>query len=60
MIKRGQTLDVRLRSASIVVRTKARALSDGFLGGHLKAMTAGGREISGEVSGPGQMVINLR
>jgi len=60
MIKRGQTLDVRVRSAAIVVRTKARALSDGFLGGPVKATTAGGREISGEVSGPGQMVINLR
>jgi len=60
MVKRGQLLDVRVRSASIVVRTKATAVSDGFMGGTVKAKTAGGREISGEVSGPGQMVINLR
>ncbi len=60
LVRRGQTLDVRVKSAAIVVRTKATALSDGFLGRPVKAVTAGGREISGEVSGPGQLVINLR
>jgi len=60
MIKRGQLIDVRVKSGVIMVRSRATATSDGFLGGVIKARAAGGREISGEVSGPGEMVINLR
>jgi len=60
MVKRGQLLDVRLRSGIILVRAKATAISDGFLGGTVRARTTGGRQIQGLVSGPGQMVVNLR
>jgi len=60
MVKRGQSLDVRVEGASIMVRARATAISDGFLGSPIKARTSGGREISGLVSGPGQMVVNFR
>lgn len=60
MVKRGQLLDVRVEGGVIMVRSRATAMSDGFMGSIIKAKAAGGREISGFVSGPGQMVVNLR
>jgi len=60
MVKRGQTLEVRVQGVNIIVRSRATAKNDGFFGSPVKAMTSGGREISGLVSGPGRMVVNLR
>jgi len=60
LVKRGQLLDVRVESGLIMVRSRATAMSDGFMGSPIKARASGGREISGLVTGPGQMVVNLR
>ncbi|MFQ5480464.1 MAG: flagellar basal body P-ring formation chaperone FlgA [Thermodesulfobacteriota bacterium] len=59
LVKRGQLINVQGNGGLIVVRSKATAITDGFMGTIIKARTPGGREISGTVSGRGQMVVDL-
>ncbi len=59
LVRRGQGLDVRGAGGPIIIRSRATAITGGVLGSRIKARTAGGREIFGQVSGRGQIVVEL-
>jgi len=60
MVRKGQRVLVLATVGPIMVRSRAIALSDGLLDGEVKARTTGGRVISGEVTGPGEITVELR
>ncbi len=60
MVKKGQNLVVMARVGQILVRARATALGDARLDSVVKARTPGGRIISGLVTGPGHIAVEMR
>lgn len=59
IIKKGERVTVWLESKSIKVKTAAIASEDGGRGGVVAARALSGREISGVVTGPGQLLVEF-
>jgi flagella basal body P-ring formation protein FlgA len=60
MVRKGQNLVVMARVGQILVRARATALGDARLDSVVKARTPGGRIISGLVTGPGHIAVEMR
>jgi len=60
MVRKGQNLVVMARVGQILVRARATALGDARLDTVVKARTPGGRIISGLVTGPGHIAVEMR
>ncbi|MBI5643129.1 MAG: flagellar basal body P-ring formation protein FlgA [Deltaproteobacteria bacterium] len=59
MIKRGERIIVWISSDKIKVKTGAVAMQDGYKGGVLTARSASGKEISGKVTGQGELAVEF-
>lgn len=59
IVKKGERVTVWLESRSIKVKTAAIASEDGGRGGVIAARALSGREISGVVTGPGELLVQF-
>lgn len=59
VIKRGEKVTVNVEGPSIRIRSKGVAASDGHVGSIISVKTASGKEVPGEVAGPGEIVIEF-
>lgn len=59
IVKKGERVTVWLESRSIKVKTAAIASEDGGRGGVVAARALSGREISGVVTGPGELLVEF-
>ncbi len=59
IVKKGERVTVWLESKSIKLKTAAVASEDGGKGGVIAARALSGREISGVVTGPGELLVEF-
>ncbi len=59
MVRKGQSVVVVARAGQILVRARATALVNGGLHSMVKARSTGGRIISGVVTGPGKILVQV-
>lgn len=59
IIKRGEKVALMIEGPSIRIRSHGVASEDGSLGGTIAVRTASGKEVPGQVTGPGEIVIGF-
>lgn len=59
VIKRGEKVTVNVEGPSIRIRSRGVAASDGHVGSIISVKTYSGKEVPGEVAGPGEIVIEF-
>jgi flagella basal body P-ring formation protein FlgA len=59
VIKRGEKVALMIEGPSIRIRSHGVAVEDGHRGGTIAVRTASGKEVAGEVTGPGEIVIGF-
>ncbi|CAG1065611.1 hypothetical protein BAC1_01195 [uncultured bacterium] len=59
VVKRGEKVALMIEGPSIRIRSHGVAAEDGHRGGIIAVRTASGKEVAGEVTGPGEIVIGF-
>lgn len=59
VIKRGEKVTVNIEGPSIKIRSIGVAAQDGHVGSVVRVRTSSGREVAGEVMGPGEITVNF-
>lgn len=59
IVKRGELVSVSVEGPSIRIRSTGTAEEDGHMGSVITVKTASGREIAGEVTAPGEILISF-
>jgi len=59
LVKRGDRVVLSVQGTTIKIKSKGTAVEDGSLGRSIGVKTASGREISGRVVGPGEVVVEF-
>lgn len=59
VIKRGEKVALMIEGPSIRIRSHGVAAEDGHRGGIIAVRTASGKEVAGEVTGPGEIAIGF-
>ncbi|OGP15045.1 MAG: flagella basal body P-ring formation protein FlgA [Deltaproteobacteria bacterium GWA2_54_12] len=59
VVKRGEKVGLMIEGPSIRIRSHGVATEDGHIGGTIAVRTASGKEVPGQVTGPGEIVISF-
>lgn len=59
VIKRGEKVTVNIEGPSIRIKSKGVAAQDGHIGAVVTVRTASGKDVAGEVTGPGEITVNF-
>jgi flagella basal body P-ring formation protein FlgA len=59
IVKRGEKVALMIEGPSIRIRSHGVASEDGHMGGTIAVRTASGKEVPGQVTGPGEIVIGF-
>lgn len=59
IVKRGERVTLNVQGPKISIRSKGTASEDGHKGGVIAVRTASGKQITGRVTGPGEIIIEF-
>lgn len=59
VVRRGQNVVVSVEGPTIKIKSKGVAAEDGHIGSVIHVRTASGKEVPGQVTGPGEIVISF-